>query len=45
MSQSAEKLQSPFLDVPSFARQHETMEEKDTMPVELSSSSPFISVY
>jgi len=46
MSQSTEKLQSPFLDVTSFPRaQSELMEDNMSPSVPISVSSPFVSVY
>ncbi len=46
MSDSAEKFQSPFLDVTSFPKQQsETIEETTTPPVVHTVSSPFVSVY
>jgi len=46
MSQSAEKIQSPFLDVTSFPRQQlEILEENITRSAPISPSSPFVSVY
>lgn len=46
MSQPAEKIQSPFLDVTSFPMQQpEIMEENITPSANLSASSPFVSVY